>query len=62
MKFQIKNILAVMAMAFALTSCNNDDTPAVAADEKGTLKVEFDNVYGSADLAFQQVIPIQTEK
>ena len=53
MKFQIKNIVAVMAMALALTSCNNDDSaPAVAPDEKGTLKVEFDNVYGGADLAF----------
>jgi hypothetical protein len=52
MKFQIKNIVAVLAMAFALTSCNNDDTPAVAADEKGSLKVEFDNVYGGADLAY----------
>lgn len=52
MKFQIKNIVAVVAMAFALISCNNDDTPAVAADEKGALKIEFDNVYGGANLAF----------
>jgi hypothetical protein len=52
MKFQIKNIVAVVAMAFALISCNNDDIPAVAADEKGALKIEFDNVYGGANLAF----------
>lgn len=52
MKFQLKNSIAILAIAFIFNSCNNDDAPAAAIDEKGNLKVEFDNVYGSADLAF----------
>lgn len=52
MKLHIKNIVATLAMAFAMISCDNDDTPAVAENEKGSLKIEFDNIYGGADLAF----------
>lgn len=49
MKFQIKNIIAVMAIAFALGSCsNNDDDTAVTG--QGKLGVEFDNVFGSKNL------------
>lgn len=48
MKFQLKNILAVVAMAFVLSSCSNNDDEAVSGT--GKLDVEFDNVFGGADL------------
>src|SRR6478609_11091687 len=49
MIFQIKNIIVVMAIAFALGSCsNNDDDTAVTG--QGKLGVEFDNVFGSKNL------------
>lgn len=48
MKFQLKNIVAFAAIALVLTSCSSSD------DNTGTglgkLDVEFDNVFGSADL------------
>lgn len=54
MKFQLKKITAVMAMALALvvTSCSKDDPADETPTGTGTLKLEFDNVYGSADFAF----------
>jgi hypothetical protein len=51
MKFQLKNIVAVMAMALAFTSCSNDDDNNDTVTGQGSLKLEFDNVYGSADFA-----------
>jgi hypothetical protein len=50
MKFQLKNIVAVMALALAFTSCSDDDNKAITGE--GNLKLEFDNVYGDADFAF----------
>jgi hypothetical protein len=50
MKFQLKNIVAVMALAFAFTSCSDDDNNAINGE--GNLKLEFDNVYGDANFAF----------
>ena len=50
MKFQLKNIVAVMALAFAFTSCSDDDNNAISGE--GNLKLEFDNVYGDANFAF----------
>jgi hypothetical protein len=50
MKFQLKNILAVTAIALAFTSCSNDDNNEITGE--GRLKLEFDNVYGSSNLAF----------
>jgi hypothetical protein len=55
MKFQLKNILAVMAMALAFTSCSNDDDNNDTITGQGSLKLEFDNVYGSADFAANTV-------
>lgn len=49
MKFQIKNIVAVLALAFAYTSCTDDKETITG---QGTLELEFDNVYGAANLAF----------
>ena len=49
MKFQLKNIVAVMALALAFTSCSKDDNEITG---EGNLKLEFDNVYGSNSLAF----------
>jgi hypothetical protein len=50
MKFQLKNILAVLAMAITFASCSSDDENQITGE--GNLKLEFDNVYGSADFAF----------
>jgi hypothetical protein len=47
MKFQLKNILAATAITLAFVSCSKDDE-AIAG--QGKLDVEFDNVFGSADL------------
>lgn len=47
MKFQLKNILAVVAIACALTSCSTDDNKAEGV---GKLDLEFDNVFGDANL------------
>lgn len=51
MKFQLKNIIAVMAITLALVSCSKDDeNPVENITGKGKLKVEFDNVFAGADL------------
>jgi hypothetical protein len=50
MKFQLKNIVAVMAITLALTSCSKDDDNAETITGQGKLGVEFDNVFGSANL------------
>jgi hypothetical protein len=50
MKFQLKNIVAVMALTLAFTSCADDDNNEITG--QGNLKLEFDNVYGSSNLAF----------
>ena len=44
MKFQLKNILAVMAISVTLFSCSNDDDNEMITGN-GNLKLEFDNVY-----------------
>lgn len=51
MKFQLKNIAIAMVAALAFTSCSNDDDNETITGE-GSLKLEFDNVYGDADLIF----------
>jgi len=51
MKFQLKNIAIAMVAAFAFTSCSNDDKNESITGE-GNLKLEFDNVYGDANFAF----------
>lgn len=50
MKLQLKNIALAMVAAIALTSCSNDDNNEITGE--GNLKLEFDNVYGDADFAF----------
>ena len=50
MKFQLKNIVAITAMALAFTSCSKDDNNDITGE--GSLKLEFDNIYGDADFAF----------
>jgi hypothetical protein len=49
MKFQLKKIAAVVAIAISLFSCSNDDE---VISGEGNLKLEFDNTYGSANFAF----------
>ena len=49
MKFQLKNIAAVVAIAISLFSCSNDDE---IISGEGNLKLEFDNTYGTANFAF----------
>jgi hypothetical protein len=50
MKFQFKKIVAVMAITAACTSCSNDDDTSDLANQYGNLEVEFDNVFGNANL------------
>jgi hypothetical protein len=52
MKKYIKNIaiLAVIALSFSSCSKNDDNTTEITG--VGNLKLEFDNVYGAANLAF----------
>jgi hypothetical protein len=50
MKFQLKNIALAMVATIALTSCSNDDDNTPTGE--GNLKLEFDNVYGNANFAF----------
>lgn len=49
MKFQLKNIIAIMAISLAFVSCSKDDE---AVSGVGKLTVEFDNVYKTANFAF----------
>ncbi|MEZ4853116.1 MbnP family protein [Flavobacterium sp.] len=51
MKFQLKNIAIVMVAALTFTACSNEDDSNTISGN-GTLKLEFDNVYGDADFAF----------
>ena len=50
MKFQFKKILAVTAMALAFTACSNEDNKSTEVAGNGKLEVEFDNIFGGADL------------
>ena len=53
MKFQFKTIIAALAITFSFASCSNDDNDATnTITGEGSLKLEFDNVYQDADLAF----------
>lgn len=49
MKFQLKNIAAVVVIAISLLSCSNNDEVISGV---GNLKLEFDNVYNTNNLAF----------
>jgi hypothetical protein len=49
MKFQLKNIAAIVVIAISLFSCSNDDE---VISGNGNLKLEFDNTYGTANFAF----------
>ncbi len=48
MKIQFKNIIATAAIVLVLNSCSKDDEQITGV---GSLKLEFDNVYGDADFA-----------
>jgi len=48
MKFQLKNLVAVLATTLVLSSCSSSDDEGVSG--QGKLDVEFDNVFGNADL------------
>ena len=50
MKLQLKKYVAVIAMALAFVSCSSDDDTTTTGE--GNLKLEFDNIYKTADLAF----------
>lgn len=51
MKFQLKNIAIALIATLTITSCSNDDDTASIAGQ-GTIKLEFDNIYGDANFAF----------
>lgn len=50
MKFQFKNSIAVIAIAIALFSCTDKNDEVITG--VGNLKLEFDNVYNTNNLAF----------
>ena len=51
MKFQLKKIIAVLAITIAITSCSKDDDASNQVTGNGNLKVEFDQIYNDADFA-----------
>ncbi|HBK83633.1 MAG TPA: hypothetical protein DDZ41_08560 [Flavobacterium sp.] len=51
MNFQLKNIAIAMVATLSLISCTNDDSDENISGN-GSLKLEFDNVYGDANFAF----------
>lgn len=46
----IKNLWAVLCIAATVASCSKDENPVTVVAGTGNLEVEFDNVFGSADL------------
>lgn len=51
MKFQFKTIIAALAITFAFASCSNDDDDTTnTITGEGSIGLEFDNVFGSANL------------
>lgn len=50
MKLSFKNIVAVTAVAIAFVGCSNNDDTVPTITGVGKLGLEFDNVYGSANL------------
>ena len=48
MKFQLKNVIAVMAIVLTFASCSNDNDDTISGE--GTIGLEFDNVFGSSNL------------
>jgi hypothetical protein len=51
MKFQLKNIVAFIAIALVLTSCSNEEDKVIPITGEGSLTLEFDNFYKTADFA-----------
>jgi hypothetical protein len=50
MKFQLKNTIAILVITLVLTSCSKDDNNSNTLTGQGKLSVEFDNVFGDANL------------
>ena len=50
MKFQLKKIAAVVAIAISLLSCSKNEDEVIAGE--GNIKLEFDNSYGDKNFAF----------
>jgi hypothetical protein len=61
MKTFIKKTLAVAAIAMALTACSKDDNPINNVAGTGKLEVEFDNVFGSADLILNSQLNVTSQ-
>ena len=51
MKFQLKNIVAIMAITLVLVSCSKDDESVNNVTGVGSIKLEFDQVYNDANFA-----------
>lgn len=50
MKLLVRNLVAAFAIALTFTACSSDDDNTPTG--QGSLKLEFDNVYKTANLAF----------
>ncbi|CAM4080425.1 MULTISPECIES: MbnP family protein [Flavobacterium] len=51
MKFQLKNIVAIIAVTLVLVSCSKDDESVNDVTGIGSVKLEFDQVYKDANFA-----------
>jgi hypothetical protein len=52
MKLSFKKIFAIVATTLLLTACSSDDETKNTPTGQGTLKLEFDNIYGGVNFAF----------
>ena len=52
MKFQLKHTIAIIATAFLFTSCSNEDDDKETISGQGSITLEFDNVFKTANFAF----------
>ena len=61
MKFQFKTIIATLAITFAFASCSNDDDTTNTIAGEGSIGLEFDNVFGSANLILNTQVNTTSE-
>ncbi|MGV3696711.1 MbnP family protein [Flavobacterium sp.] len=60
MKTQLKNIVALTAIAFAMASCSGSDNDEISGN--GNLHIEFDNVFGNANLILNSQANVTSER
>lgn len=51
MKFQLKNIITIIALTLVIISCSKEDDGVIDTSQTGKIKLEFDQVYKDANFA-----------